>query len=511
MAATGTARSFTLRVGHGLAELKKGALGVGEATSLLGPKGSSKGSLTGTKGNEAEMKGWSGCQTLFFYFLLLLPLLVVGLFVLLGVALQSPEALSLTGTPKPGLAHAPAPAPAPVKVPGTAPTPSSDPAAAPSSPKPVHAPSIGPLPVTPITSKAVRAQVLVIVSDHGSGTTDLGDALNAHPCMFDVGEPFANPSGLWSSSRVDGCAFPESVFSADTGALQKRDNKQLSLKMHQLQSTKPKGMKPAATLISESPSLYDGLPYDMAEYFIRIRDYLCASVPEDVCPAALCTITLKLFPQWVNANTGPQNLANQAPSRCTIARNVAAMAAWKKELASMKANPKVAAFTVTRDERNRQFSIFRRFTAPGTEFDCSFPRPPYTFADVSKSYTDGNMQIENCWKDNEGANKCLADALRLVGLSTEPLASKEINILEAEVTQLYNTTSRSCATDPDATFIRTESDVVPEVTHSDSKRVVRLSSSYTLPVPERHWGSEPPSRGVERNTLTSISREREMQ
>ena len=110
------------------------------------------------------------------------------------------------------------------------------------------------------------------------------------------------------------------------------------------------------------------------------------------------------------------------------------------------------------------------------------------------------MQIENCWKDNEGANKCLADALRLVGLSTEPLASKGINILEAEVTQLYNTTSRSCSTDPEATFIRTESDVVPEVTHSDSKRVVRLSSSYTLPVPERHWGSEPPSRGVERHT-----------
>jgi len=43
---------------------------------------------------------------------LLLLLLVVGLFVLLVVALQSPDALSLTGAPKPGLAHAPAPAPA---------------------------------------------------------------------------------------------------------------------------------------------------------------------------------------------------------------------------------------------------------------------------------------------------------------------------------------------------------------------------------------------------------------
>jgi hypothetical protein len=58
----------------------------------------------------------------------------------------------------------------------------------------------------PFAAPVGRAQVLVIVSDHGSGTTDFGEALNTHPCMFDLGEPFANANVLWATSSEDAAA-----------------------------------------------------------------------------------------------------------------------------------------------------------------------------------------------------------------------------------------------------------------------------------------------------------------
>ena len=288
--------------------------------------------------------------------------------------------------------------------------------------------------------------------------------------MFDLGEPFANPSGLWSKTEVEGCPFPEAIFDAETGALTKSDNLKLAQEIHMLRH-KPLGIRrPGASPsgpvtwgqifadLSEPPSLYDSLKYDLGEYFIRIRDHVCASVPEDICPPANCTITLKMFPQWLNGLTGAQNFADDPVPKCTAARNENAMLAWKKELESMRLNSKIATFTLLRDERNRQFSIFRRFSPPGTEFDCGFARDVPEFASVSHDYTDRWMEIEDCWTGAEGAAKCLRDALKLVGLSDEPMGDLGTKEMAAPSNHLYNTSTKSCVTDPEAIFKRMEAD-----------------------------------------------------
>ncbi|KOO53883.1 hypothetical protein Ctob_014836 [Chrysochromulina tobinii] len=272
-----------------------------------------------------------------------------------------------------------------------------------------------------------RPQVLVIVSDHGSGTTEFGNALNTHPCMFDVGEPFSNADGPWSSTfHIAECEGSvetrNAIFDAQTG---------------------------------DSPSLYQGLAYDkgVADYFVRLRDLVCKHIPEDMCPPSDCTITLKMFPQFVDAVTPGFRDKEDHESPCTTKRNEFGLPAWKKELASFEQNPKIATFTLNRNERDRQFSIFHRFSPPGSEFDCSMARAPYIFETVAKSLSDGQMMIESCWKDAAGAAKCLADALKLVGLKPEPMGDRGVyELISSQHLSDTKSATQNCKTDPHAIF-----------------------------------------------------------
>ena len=314
-----------------------------------------------------------------------------------------------------------------------------------------------------------RAQVLVIVSDHGSGTTDFGEALNTHPCVNDLQEIFAYSNVVWSKSEIPGCdgsKFPEAMFDADSGTPMWKNNSQLTREIQALVNKKPNGMGPTA-LTGESPELYEGLKYDIAEYFVRIRDLVCEHVPANVCPPSDCTITLKMFPQFVNALTGPRLTKDVKPSKCANARNEKAMLAWTDALASFRKNPKIATFGITRNELDRQFSAFHRFSPLTSEFDCSIPRLPYAFSDVNmlSSYTNSQTRIEDCWAGARGAAKCLADALKLVGLTPEPMGDAgtthmSVSNLDDDVAdgqkkdERQNSVSkRSCSTDPDAIFI----------------------------------------------------------
>jgi hypothetical protein len=324
----------------------------------------------------------------------------------------------------------------------------------------------------------VRAELLVIVSDHGSGTSNFGDALGTHPCMFDLGEPFArSPGSLWSTNEIAECdehddpKSTHAIFDADTGSLKEKTNAQLTLKFEHALKSIPRNQRPAN--ISDDASLYQGLDYNIAEYFVRIRDRLCQSVPEDVCPRSNCTITFKLFPQFMNADTGGQHTAtDDGSSKCAQARNAKAMKSWTDALTSFKQNPKAALFYLERDELARQFSSFHRFTPAGTLFDCTIPRYPSAFANVSITYianASGDaktlglgriVHIEDCWKSTDGADTCLGDALKLVGLTTEPMGTAGEEEMKGK--SIVHTTY-SCSTDPHAIFKRLDNDDVEKV------------------------------------------------
>ena len=377
-----------------------------------------------------------------------------------------------------------------------------------------------PLTKTPIADESSgRAQVLVIVSDHGSGTTEFGQALNEHPCVFDLGEPFAYTSTplregvVWStlSVPVPGCnmsSFAKAIFDSDTGTLIRNSNPVLTEKILALSAqgakhgTKKPGFQPVG-LTGDSPSLYEGLEYDFAEYFSRVRDLVCAGVPENICPPSDCTITLKLFPQFVNGNTAGQLLSAKPPTKCMNDRNAKTMLSWNAALESIKQHPKVAALTLTRDEESRQFSVFHRFAPVNTQFECSVPRPSYEFATGSTHYTDVQVAIEDCWKGAEGAATCLSDALQLVGLSTEPMGDRgtalmahsdlettwtDANGVKHDTDSTHVAASASCTTDPEAIFKRLANNDVERVDAMDEHARLERERFAAMPDELSDWG-----------------------
>ena len=317
---------------------------------------------------------------------------------------------------------------------------------------------------TPATPH-IRPQVLVIVSDHGSGTTNFGAALDTHPCVFDLGEPFAHATTLWAKANVPECdnsKFPDTIFNADTGALMHSNNPQLTLKM---ENAIKHNLLPSMNLAHATADMCTGLTYNLADYFVRARDLICSDVPDHICPAADCTITLKFFPQFVNADTPGVLMKDEHTSQCSAAKNTHAMQAWKDGLESFKQNPKVASFTLERNEAKRQFSVFHRFTPAGTEYDCSIPRYATEFANVSKSYTDGLISIEDCWTGAAGAASCLSKALHEVGLDMEPMGKAGTDAMAG--TGITHT-SLSCTTNPTSIFKRLASDDVQVVNPKDN-------------------------------------------
>ena len=191
------------------------------------------------------------------------------------------------------------------------------------------------------THAGPHPQVLVIVSDHGSGTSNLGKAVGTHPCVFDMAELFGDQIMLWSANQVEECSnslkdghgqqyvVPPSLFDGDTHVQLNTNNPKLDLRIQ----AHAKLIKLGLASEKNSSSIYKGLKYNLAEYFVRIRDLVCKDVPATQCPPADCAISLKLFPQYVNGQTTPLSYAEDyEPSACIHAINEKAMRAWNDAL-----------------------------------------------------------------------------------------------------------------------------------------------------------------------------------
>jgi hypothetical protein len=323
--------------------------------------------------------------------------------------------------------------------------------------------------------------VLVLVADHGTGSSNMGAALEEHPCVFDVGEGFGGSQMLWTSAQIDECGrveSPPAMFDTDSHKLLSRENPKMELKIDtelrkinrtlaEISHPDKEASRAAASLAATLDKgvnygkLYDGLEYNFAEYLLRVRDLICENVPENICPEKECTISTKMFPQFVDGITSAVlNKDDLELNACRDAQNQKAMGAWKDALSSFKENPRIATVTLERDEKGRQFSMFHRFSPTGTQFDCSFARPESEFAIVSKDYTDHQMKAEDCWKDPD---MCLNDALKLVSLSPEAMGKAGSQAIADELERREHENvlaSRSCSTDPLATFRRLKNEDV---------------------------------------------------
>ena len=299
-------------------------------------------------------------------------------------------------------------------------------------------------------------QVLVIVSDHGSGTSDLGVALNTHPCMHDLMEPFGEAFALWSSSKLPECdemrTVKNALFDADTHTLVNAVNAKLSGTIDRVLSHV--NHSPFTTDYSV---LYKDLDYNLAEYFVRVRDLVCSNDVSGKCPPEDCAIVLKLFPAYVDVSTDGQKVRTDQPDKCAAAKNARNAVAWSDALLSLQKNPKVATLQYNRNELDRQFSNFHRFSQAGTKFDCTLHRSPTEYAVVAKDFTDTQLEAEDCWKGTEGADLCLGEALKLVGLNATAMLGKGTNVMVGELYMRASTgklASASCSSNPSASFTR---------------------------------------------------------
>ena len=195
------------------------------------------------------------------------------------------------------------------------------------SPPPLHggdqpppAPLPGPLPTPP------HVQVLVIVTDHGSGSSTFGEALETHPCLFNLAEPFSPAERIWSKKTVAECRYSDGSNGTDKGAifedgiLKHADNPKLTFKIEKMLQQRFRSV-PLPDFHVDTASLYEGLRCDLAEYFVRIRDLVCAKIPADVCPPSNCTVAFKLFPQYLNGATRGQDVWTDTEDKCLAARN----------------------------------------------------------------------------------------------------------------------------------------------------------------------------------------------
>ena len=312
---------------------------------------------------------------------------------------------------------------------------------------------------------AKAAQVLVMISDHGSGTTNLGAALKAHPCVMDLGEPFGPSFMLWAKSKVTKECEDElshdAMFDADTGKLEHAENPKMKEKIDDalFREDFTDGTKKPNI---DTSKLYKGLKYNLADYFVRVRDLVCENVPESVCPREECTVLLKMFPNYVYGDTATPPADCGARCQCMKEQNKNALRAWNDMLTAFEQEPKISTFQFNRNEQARLFSIFHRFSPTGEEFDCSIPHLPTPYALAAADHTDAQLQAEDCWKDPA---KCLSDALELVGLTTEKMTDETMDEMMAEMLAGPQQThldadSRSCSTDPKATFKRLANDQV---------------------------------------------------
>lgn len=170
-------------------------------------------------------------------------------------------------------------------------------------------------------------QVLVIVTDHGSGSSTFGEALETHPCLFNLAEPFSPAERIWSKKTVTECRDSDdgsngtdkgAIF--EDGILKHADNPKLTFKIEKMLQQRFRSV-PLPDFHVDTASLYEGLRCNLAEYFVRIRDLVCAKIPADVCPPSNCTVAFKLFPQYLNGATRGQDVRTDTEDKCLAARN----------------------------------------------------------------------------------------------------------------------------------------------------------------------------------------------
>jgi len=275
-------------------------------------------------------------------------------------------------------------------------------------------PSCGGMNVLSDEQSSIRTQLLLVVSDHGTGSSTYLESMGTHECAFNLHEPLTN-------------AF-DPGDSGFAGALATRTNEKLDKRIRDDHTQKGKWEV-------ETPlpaSTYDCLNMEgMGTYLMRVARHVCGSMPADLAAkcGGSCVAVAKVFPAYLGGDSGwgfntarvydpkdPYGLGLVHPEAFTI---------WNKTMASMAKMANTQMSVLTRDEADRALSCWRRFTYHQDWFNCDVKRAgKQTVFEASARQITGAkvVNIEDC-RSEEGARACIQTPFSLFGLN-----ASEVNL-----------------------------------------------------------------------------------
>jgi len=268
------------------------------------------------------------------------------------------------------------------------------------------------------TREGTESKSIIVVSDHGTGSTTYVDMLTKNPCVIKGNEPFGGVT-LWASDQ--------GVHSYFDGTGKRNHGVESNPKLAKalVESAKNKGwdirhMDHHIKLIARAHVHKVG---DITEYFRHITQYACAAMPQDVKDQCSnkCAVVYKMFPRYVG---GHSEIA-EGGSRYYLG-NKNALEFWGHTLHQMKSSPHFAMALVERDEQDRELSNFRRFAGVGSFFDCSLKKSSPFFTQARQELS-GHPTVEpvHCLSSLHSTTTCLGKVLRETGLHIDKEAIAE--------------------------------------------------------------------------------------
>jgi len=269
---------------------------------------------------------------------------------------------------------------------------------------------------------------IIVVSDHGTGSTTYTDLLASHPCVMLGGEPFGSMGHHrttlnWATHADEGAYFDLATGRRNQGV---EGNTKLATNLAAWASHKGWSLNHVDRHIKHTARDHVHKVGDITEYFQQVTQYVCEAMPKDVKEQCnnRCAVVYKMFPSYVGGNS---NMAVNAGGYDT--NNPRALDVWSQLLDAMKSSPHIAMALIERDEQDRELSNFQRFAATGSLFDCSLNliTPNNNFFKVARNKLSGDPTVEpvTCLSSKDSTMKCLGKVLRSSGLDLDKEAVED--------------------------------------------------------------------------------------
>jgi hypothetical protein len=265
----------------------------------------------------------------------------------------------------------------------------------------------------------VTSKMLMVVSDRGTSSTSLLKALEKNPCVFNIMEPFTN-NQWFRSGRAAGTGtqqpstFSEEGLLKSTAALLDLDE---TIEAAHEKRSKWKVHTPLPASLFAELSVDD-----FAAFHVRLANHICSFMPEALANRcdARCVVVGKVFPEYFGGMTEPVNDARMFNEKDLFASSVYGKDSynlWSQALKRFGEMDAIEAVVLSRDEPDRQLSVWRQFNYNSSWFNCDVSRSTNVFAKKAEAQGFPVLEFDKMAQSDEDALSGVRTVLQLVDLT----------------------------------------------------------------------------------------------